>query len=69
MNEPCCEFCKASLNSVETLYKAWFYTEAKNNPYAQGTASAGLTQLRIACKYCFNKMNNLGLTCKKEKIK
>lgn len=44
-----CEFCH---KEQDTLYEGWFYTKAKHDPFAQGTASAGLMQKRRACKEC-----------------
>ena len=57
-----CEFCKVSEAQVE----GWFYTSAKNNPYAQGTAAAGLLQRRVACNHCANEAIKNGMTPAKE---
>jgi hypothetical protein len=67
MNDPNdfrCEFC---LRETNTLYEGWFYTDQKLNPWAEGTASAGLMQIRRGCKTCVNKAIELGL-CKAEKV-
>ena len=54
-----CEFCN---KESDLLFEGWFYTQARNNPYARGTASAGLMQLRIACKDCVQKGIDAGMT-------
>ena len=59
-----CEFCNT--NKPLTFYEAWFYTEARNNPYASGTASAGLMQLRVACEECLQKAIDNDMTPVKE---
>lgn len=59
-----CEFCNT--NKPYTFYEAWFYTEVRNNPYAKGTASAGLMQLRIACKECLQEAIDNDMTPVKE---
>jgi len=59
-----CDFCR---EDCDVLYEGWFYTNQKLNPYAKGTASAGLMQRRVGCKTCVNKMIDLGLS-KAEKI-
>jgi len=43
-----CEFCHVADADVE----GWFYHSARKNPYAQGTADAGLLQRRVACNTC-----------------
>jgi hypothetical protein len=48
-NDFACEFCGTIQN---TLYEGWFRTPAAFNEFAQGTASAGLLQLRRVCKKC-----------------
>lgn len=47
-----CDYC--SDDTVNTLYEGWFYTSAKYNVFAQGTASAGLLQRRRVCYKCLN---------------
>ena len=54
-----CSFCG---EPQETMYEGWFYTEAKLNPFAQGTASAGLMQRRCGCKLCVNSAIDAGLS-------
>jgi len=44
-----CEFCNKPKN---TLYDGWFRTPAAFNPFAAGTASAGLLQRRLVCRPC-----------------
>lgn len=63
MGEFNCEFCKKEHN---VLYEGWFYTEAKFHPYAAGTASAGLIQLRKACYDCTQEAIASGVACAKE---
>ena len=46
-----CEFCKTS----EATKEGFFYSSAKFNPYAKGTASAGLKQRRVACNECVDE--------------
>ena len=53
-----CEFCLKRDAEVE----GWFYTEARMNPYAQGTASAGIMQMRVACIKCANAAIESGMT-------
>lgn len=61
MNDFRCDFCDVE---QDILYEAWFYTAQKNNPWAEGTASAGLMQFKRACKICVkeaiqNKLLNI----------
>ena len=58
MNRYICEFCEEKLADFE----GWFYTSAKLNPYAKGTASEGLMQRRIVCRECAIKAKEKGLT-------
>lgn len=60
----CCEFC--GTDKPLTFYEGWFYTEARKNQFAQGTASAGLMQLRIACKECLQEAIDNDMTPVKE---
>lgn len=60
-----CDFCH---KPQHTLYEGWFYTSEKLNPWAQGTPSAGLMQMRRGCKFCVNQAIELGLS-KADKIK
>lgn len=55
-----CEFCG---KVKDTLYEGWFRTHAAFNEFAQGTASAGLLQLRLACKDCLEEaiLNKISL--------
>lgn len=53
-----CEFC---YDCCSDLFEGWFYTEARLNPWAKGTASAGLMQRRISCKKCADKAKEVGL--------
>lgn len=53
-----CDSCHQPTN---TLYEGYFYATAKLNPFAQGTASAGLLQLRRLCKQCVDQYKELGL--------
>jgi len=62
MREPFCDRCSTNKEKVEAVYELWCYTEEKLNPYAQGTASAGLMQRRTLCNSCTDKMIDLGLT-------
>lgn len=55
-----CEFC---LKEHDVLYEGWFYTLARLNPYAQGTVSAGMMQLRRACRRCTEAAIDIGLAC------
>lgn len=57
-----CEFCRKNVAQVE----GYFYTAAKNNPFAQGTAAAGLLQLRKACRSCAQRAIDSGMTPAKE---
>lgn len=55
-----CEFCgKPQLE----LYEGWFRTAAAKNPYAAGTASAGVIQLRRACRSCAKLLIDSGMAC------
>ena len=55
-----CEFC--GTQEADTYVEGWFYTAAKHNPYAKGTASAGLLQHRIVCKNCAEEAIKNGMT-------
>lgn len=54
-----CDQCRR--DDMDTLYEGWFYTDQHLSPWAQGTASAGLMQIRVVCKECLNKLKELGL--------
>lgn len=56
-----CENCKD--DTQDYLIEGWFYTEARLNPWAQGTASAGLMQQRILCSDCVEDFKEKGLWC------
>lgn len=58
-----CDFCGCK---PRTLYVGWFYTDAKLNGYAKGTASSGLMQNKRACRYCAQQAIDLGLHEAKE---
>jgi hypothetical protein len=58
-----CEFCR---QEQKTLYEGWFRTAAAFNPYAKGTASAGLLQLRRACNRCAEEAVRNGVACATE---
>lgn len=53
-----CEFC---YTCCQPLYEGYFYTNQQKNPYAEGTVSAGLLQLRVSCMDCVREMEDLGL--------
>ncbi len=53
-----CEFCG---DCCVVLYEGWFYTSARLNPFAQGTADAGLLQKRHACKSCADRAKEVGM--------
>lgn len=55
-----CDFCN---QEQETLYEGWFRTSAAFNPCAEGTASAGLIQLRRVCHNCAKKAIDSGVAC------
>ena len=59
-NEFVCEFCN---QEQDTLYEGWFRSSAAFNPFAKGTASAGLIQLRRVCRDCANKAVKNGVAC------
>lgn len=42
------------------LIEGFFYTSAKNNPLAQGTASAGLLQRKMLCMNCLTEYIETG---------
>lgn len=60
VNEFICDFCR---KEQDVLYEGWFRTNAAFNPYAKGTASSGLLQLRRCCKICLKEAikNNVSL--------
>lgn len=58
-----CDFCG---EDRDVLYEGWFRTQAAFNPFAKGTASAGLLQLRRTCKECTQKAIDSGIACAKE---
>jgi hypothetical protein len=53
--------CDECYDCCQTLYTGWFYTEARLNPFAVGTATAGLMQNRMVCGNCAEKLQKLGL--------
>lgn len=58
-----CDSCKAS---PDTLYEGWFRSAAALNPFAVGTASAGVIQYKRVCKCCLDAAIKSGLACAKE---
>lgn len=59
MNTFTCENCH---KEEDTLYELWVYSSQKNNPWAKGTASAGLLQKRVLCLECVRIAYDNGLT-------
>lgn len=57
-----CEFC---IEEPDILYEGWFRNGQSFNPFAKGTVSAGLLQLRRACKKCMQKAIDSGLSVAK----
>jgi len=57
-----CDFCNTD---TDILYEGYFRTSAIFNPYAKGTASEGIIQLRRACKDCTKIAIDTGLACAK----
>jgi hypothetical protein len=55
----CCDIC--GISSITELYEGWTYTSERNNPYAKGTASAGLMVFRKMCESCVKNMKESGL--------
>lgn len=57
--------CDSCSNEVYTLYEGWFYTNQRLNPFAVGTASAGLMQYKRVCRQCLQHAIDNKLTeCK-----
>lgn len=50
MSKFACDSCGD--DKVDELYAGWFKTKEAYNPWAQGTASAGLLQRRRVCRDC-----------------
>lgn len=57
--EWCCPECWD--RDMDMMQEGWFYTSARNNPFFQGTASAGLMQLKTMCESCVEDYKNAGL--------
>jgi hypothetical protein len=53
-----CECCKKEVN---TLYEGWFKAIRPGNWITDGTATAGLIQLRRVCQLCFYKLRDAGM--------
>lgn len=44
-----CDFCG---KEFDVLYQGWFSNSEKYNPWAKGTATAGLMQMARGCREC-----------------
>lgn len=58
-----CDFCG---KSQDTLYEGWFRTAAAFNPYAAGTATAGVIQRCRVCRCCAQQAIATGQACATE---
>jgi hypothetical protein len=58
-------YCEECREEQTTLYEGWFYTSARNNEFAIGTASAALMRRKRVCENCLERLRELGLTKKK----
>lgn len=47
--------CDDCHKEVETLYQGWFRNVQSMNPWAKGTASAGVMQQKRLCYDCMKK--------------
>lgn len=56
-----CDNCEDDTQNI--LYEGWFRTVAALNPFAKGTASAGLLQIRRLCEKCVKEFKERGLAC------
>jgi hypothetical protein len=63
IDQPKCSFCGKTTGD---LYEGWFRTQAAFNPWAKGTVSAGVIQLRISCKGCLKRAIEMGVACATE---
>lgn len=60
-----CDFCNTEQH---TLYEGWFRSIQSLNPFAKGTATAGLLQFHRVCKKCMNEAIDSKLACAENKI-
>ena len=47
--------CDDCYEEADTLYQGWFRNEQAYNPWAKGTATAGLIQQRRLCYDCVKR--------------
>jgi len=48
--------CDVCGSEEDTLYEGYFKSSAATNPWAAGTASAGLLQLKRVCEHCLEQL-------------